>query len=87
MSILVDEGELAQMTAEHYLTTRKLEECQHRINELESLMQDQSFALAEARAALAEVERRFTTTYRVPLYAKQWKERHAAALKAAREAK
>lgn len=43
--------------------------------------------LAEARAALAEVERRFTMTYRVPRYAKQWQERHAAALKAASEAK
>ena len=41
--------------------------------------------LAEAREALAEVERRFTMTYRVPRYAKQWKERHAATLKAARE--
>lgn len=43
--------------------------------------------LAEARAALVEVERRFTMTYRVPRYAKQWQERHAAAIQAAREAK
>jgi hypothetical protein len=41
-SILVDEGELAQMTAEHYLTVRKLAECQRE--------------LAEARAALRKIE-------------------------------
>jgi chromosome segregation ATPase len=133
VSILVDEGELAQMTAEHYLTTRKLEECQHRINELESLMQDQSFALAEARAASehwkdayntalaggdilkAEVERlkkqlanANAALLDFPVLLKElaearaalrevhltagrfpdiWHKRHAAALKAAREAK
>ncbi len=56
------------------------------LREAARLIETRQRELAEARAALKEVERRFTTTYRVPLYAKQWKERHAAALKAAREA-
>lgn len=43
--------------------------------------------LAEARAALRECASRFVFTYFVPRYAKEWQERHAAALKAAQEDK
>jgi len=63
-SILVDEGVLAEMTAEHYL-------CKQR--------------LAEARAAL----NRIMTDEAVAEHPRYtwWRNEHAAALKAAREAK
>jgi hypothetical protein len=71
-SILVNEGELAQMTAEHYLTARKLADCQRE--------------LAEARAALEEVEDLFLGWLVLDQEDVQdWKMRHAAAIKAARE--
>jgi len=51
---------------------------------LESLLESQSFELAEARAALRE-SLRFASAYPVPWTVAQWEAAHAAALKAARE--
>jgi hypothetical protein len=64
-------------------TARKLAECQRRVNELESLLEEQSFALAEARVALLHF--RLALNHSAPTVCDYLDKDHAAALKAAWE--
>jgi len=85
--VLVVDGSHWVREEDYREVEQQLAEARHRINELESLMQEQSFALAEARAALREIEHVWLDEADATVFAamNDALNSHIVALRAARE--